>query len=55
MTELQRISRQAREVLQRAVAETLERKRRLGQFAVIYENGRIVRIEPGGPSSKDQQ
>lgn len=47
MTELQRQSQRIKEVLARAVAEALERKRRLGQYAVVYENGRPVRIEPG--------
>ena len=28
--------------LQRAVAEALERKRRLGQYAVSWRNGRVV-------------
>ena len=46
MTELERQSRRVREALARAVAEALERKRRLGQYAIIYENGRPVRIEP---------
>ena len=41
MTELQRQSRRVKEVLARAVAEALERKRRLGQYAIIYENGPI--------------
>lgn len=45
MTELQRQSQQVREVLERAVAEALERKRRLGQYAVVCENGKPVRIE----------
>lgn len=46
MTELQRRSQRVKEVLGRAVAEALERKRRLGQYAVVFENGRPVRIEP---------
>lgn len=47
MTEIQRQSQQAKEVLRRAVAEALERKRRLGQYAVIFQNGKPVRIDPG--------
>ena len=46
MTELQRRSRHVAKLLARAVAEALERKRRLGQYAVIFENGKPVRIEP---------
>ncbi len=46
MTDLQRQSRKVKIVLARAVAEALERKRRLGQYAVVFENGKPVRIEP---------
>jgi hypothetical protein len=38
--------RLALEALRRAVAEALERKRRLGQYAVIWRDGRAVRLEP---------
>jgi hypothetical protein len=44
MTEIQRRSQQAKEVLQRTVSEVLERKRRLGHYAVIYQNGKPVYI-----------
>lgn len=37
---------QALDALRTAVAEALERKRRLSQYAVIWENGRVVRLEP---------
>ncbi len=33
------------DTLHAAVAEALERKRRLGQYAVIWRDGRAVRIE----------
>ena len=46
MTETQRLSQQAKEVLQCAVAEALERKRLLGQYAIIYQNGELIRLEP---------
>lgn len=36
------------EVLREAVAEALERKRRLGQYAVILHEGRIVKLMPDG-------
>jgi hypothetical protein len=32
----------ALQALREAVAEALEKKRRLGQYAVFWENGRIV-------------
>lgn len=47
MTDIQFQSQQAKEALQRSVAAALEKKRRLGQYAVIFLNGRPVRIEPG--------
>jgi hypothetical protein len=37
------------EVLKRAVAEALERKRRLGQYAVMWREGRVVCIGPDAP------
>lgn len=35
------------QTLRRAVAEALERKRRLGQYAVVWRGGRAQRIIPG--------
>lgn len=32
--------------LQETVSETLERKRRLGQYAVVRENGHIRKLQP---------
>lgn len=34
------------ETLRTAVAKALERKRRLGQYAVIWQDGKLVRIDP---------
>lgn len=39
-------SQRVLEILRSAVAEALERKRRLGQYAVIWRDGQVVRIEP---------
>lgn len=39
-------NQQALDALRNAVAEALERKRRLGQYAVIWRDDRVVRIEP---------
>lgn len=47
MTDIQRQSQQVKEALKRAVSAALERKQRLGQYAVIFQNGQLVRIEPG--------
>ena len=37
------------EVLTRAVAEALERKRKLGQYAVVWREGRVVCLGPDAP------
>ena len=46
MTTLSTEDQQALDALRSAVAETLERKRRLGQYAVIWRDGGVVRITP---------
>lgn len=40
-----------RDALRRAVAAALDRKRRLGQYAVVLKDGQIVRIEPDEPDA----
>lgn len=44
MTELQQHARQVCKVLQGAVVKAMETKRRLGQYAVIYRDGKPVRL-----------
>ncbi|WP_295623579.1 hypothetical protein [uncultured Nitrosomonas sp.] len=39
--------------LQQAVTKTLERKRRLGQYAVIWQNGKPVMIGEDAPESSE--
>lgn len=39
----------ALDALKRAVAEALERKRRLGQYTVVWRDGRAVRVGPDEP------
>lgn len=34
------------DALRKAVARELDRKRRLGQYAIIWKDGRVVRLEP---------
>ena len=49
MTTLSSLStedQQALDALRSAVAEALERKRRLGQYAVIWRRGQVVQLEP---------
>lgn len=46
MSTLSAEDQQALDALRNAVAEALDRKRRLGQYAVIWRDGQAVRIEP---------
>ncbi len=46
MTTLSTQDQQALDALRSAVGESLERKRRLGQYAVIWRDGQAVRINP---------
>ena len=46
MSTLSTEDQQALDALRNAVAEALDRKRRLGQYAVIWRDGQAVRIEP---------
>ena len=46
MTTLSTEDQRALDALRSAVAEALERKRRLGQYAVIWRDGKAVRITP---------
>ena len=41
------------ENLKKTVAETLERKRKLGQYAVIWDGHKSVQSGPDAPVSKD--
>ncbi|AKJ94952.1 hypothetical protein TVD_06080 [Thioalkalivibrio versutus] len=40
-----------RMALRKAAANALERKRRLGQYAVIWRDGQMVRLSPEQPGS----
>ena len=46
MNTLSADDQRALDALRSAVTEALERKRRLGQYAVIWRDGQVVRIEP---------
>ena len=41
------------ETLKQAVAEALERKRRLGQYAVVWRDGKPVMIGPDAPGQTE--
>lgn len=49
MTRLSNTDERALDALRRAVTEALERKRRLGEYAVIWRDGKVVRLEPDEP------
>lgn len=51
MSPLSPESQRALDALRQAVAEALERKRRLGQYAVIWQDGHPVRVLPGDVES----
>ncbi|MDR5884631.1 hypothetical protein [Vreelandella janggokensis] len=53
MTQLSPDTQEMLDSLQTAVAETLERKRRLGQYAVFWENGKPVFIGEDAPHNDD--
>ena len=55
MTTLSTEDRRALDALRRAVAEALDRKRRLGQYEVIWRDGRAVRIEPAMLSAAEPE
>jgi hypothetical protein len=42
------------DVLKRAVAEALERERKLGQYAVIWRDGRVVCIGADAPGDQGE-
>ncbi len=42
------------DTLQKAVSETLERKRRLGQYAVVWRNGEPVVTGEDAPKSSGE-
>ena len=46
MSDLSPKDQLALDALRSAVAEVLERKRRLGEYAVIWKDGRVVRLDP---------
>ncbi len=49
MTQAHEYETRALDALKQAVSEALERKRRLGQYAVVWRNGRAVCIGPDAP------
>jgi hypothetical protein len=54
MSTLSADDQQALDALRTAVAKALDRKRRLGQYAVIWRDGRVVRLEPDEEGPRQQ-
>lgn len=44
-SKLDPVTAQTLAILREAVAEALDRKRRLGQYAVFWQNGAVVQVE----------
>ncbi|MBL1267483.1 MAG: hypothetical protein COA87_006985 [Halomonas sp.] len=55
MTQLSPDTQEMLDSLRSAVAETLERKRRLGQYAVIWQDGRPALIGEDAPQCSDNK
>ena len=55
MTQLSPDTQEMLDSLRSAVAETLERKRRLGQYAVICQDGKPVLIGEDAPQYPDNK
>ena len=53
MATLDEFEQEALDALQRAVTRALERKRRLGQYAVFWENGRVIFDGPDAPAEQE--
>lgn len=52
MTQLAPDTQKMLDSLRSAVSETLERKRRLGQYAVIWQNGKPVLVGEDAPNDQ---
>lgn len=55
MTDLQEQAQKTMDSLNKSVAEALDKKKRLGQYAVIWEDGKIGRLfEEDTPSDNEK-
>ncbi|MBF7052300.1 hypothetical protein IOC61_03085 [Halomonas sp. KAO] len=55
MTQLAPDTQEMLDSLRTAVADTLERKRRLGQYAVIWQDGKPVLVGENAPQQTAEQ
>ena len=54
MAQIDEFTRQGLDSLRQSVAEALERKRRLGHYAVFWRDGRVVCEGPDAPKPAKQ-
>ena len=52
MAQLGKFEEEALAALQRAVTRALDRKRRLGQYAVFWEDGQVIFDGPDAPAER---
>ena len=52
MTDIRKHEEQIQLSLRKAVMDALENKRRLGQYAVVAEDGKPIRIDPAAESDE---
>ena len=55
MREIEKKAEQALRSLNRSVQKALDRKRRLGQYAVIWQDQKVVRLFEQSPLSKNKK
>ncbi len=55
MTNVQKQAQKALESLSKSVREALDRKRRLGQYAVIWRDNKVVRLSWEEEKSKTEK
>jgi hypothetical protein len=55
MTKIQQKAQNAVESLHKSVSDTLDEKRRLGQYAVIWRDDKVVRLFAKEDSSKKRE
>ena len=53
MTDIEQEVQEAMDCLKESVEEALDRKRRLGQYAVVWQDGKVVRLFEEEEKQKD--
>ncbi len=55
MNDLKKQEEQVEVSLRKAIHDALENKRRLGQYAIVAEDGKAKRIDPGEAPAAEQK